>query len=264
MSIISFIKQEPLVHFLVFGAIMYGYYDIKNPPQTNIYEIKIDPKTLIQNKKVDKAYLNVLIQQKFYKEVLLNEAYALNLYKTDPIITKRLLNKMDQIIANTQKVHEPTEDELKKYYHKNQSDYSVVSSLSFTQIFLGDISNEEAKEKLKMLQRLDLNASVAPYFSQKFSHPLVMQNISFNDIKKIYGNYFAFKLFLYKKGRWQGVLQSSFGKHLIYITEKNAINPLPFEEVQERVYNDFIQEQRDKIWFDSFKKISKNYKLKIE
>ncbi|NPA59851.1 MAG: peptidyl-prolyl cis-trans isomerase [Epsilonproteobacteria bacterium] len=216
-------------------------------------------------REISEVELKALITQRYYDKVLLEEAYLLNLQKQDEVISKRLLEKMHFVMLNTEKIIEPTQKQLYEYYKKNIVDYSVVSSISFTHIFFNlNVDKKKLDAVLKLLKTVKVDIQRVDGFGDSFQKSTQVENINFEDAKDLFGNYFAYKLFKLKSGVWNNAIRSKFGNHIIYVKDKNVTTPYTFDEVQGRVYEDFMQEFKDNIEKKAYKRVLSSYELKVE
>lgn len=276
MKIIQRLVKEPLLHFFIMGAILYGYYLQTQKNTTNlpsktvikisnyeIDEIKSNYKKM-WHKDINDVELKSLIEKKYHDKALLNEAYLLNLEKQDEVISKRLLKKMHFIMLNSAKIIEPTEKELEEYYKKHIVDYSKIKNISVAQVFF-PISTDKSKINFILnLLKDGVKPKDASYFSQSSPIPNQLDNLTFEDAKKMFGNYAASKLFKLKIGIWHKPIQSKVGLHIFYIKDKTIVSPYPFDEVQGRVYEDFMADFKHAIEQKAFDRIISAYKLEIK
>ncbi len=272
---IKIIINEPLFHFLFLGLLLFFYYEItaENSPTQNKTVIKISNNEILKlqteyknqyNKEIDKNHLQALIDKKYYEKLLLDEAYSLGLYNQDEFISQRLLKQMKSIMINSSERVEPTEEMLLAYYNQNIDDYSEIQTLSFSHIYFSNRKDKRIAQTLNLLKIADIKPLKASSFGEKFSSSNYIKNISFKEMKSQYGNYFASQVFKLKKGLWHKEIISKYGGHLLYITDKNVSNPYPFDEVQDRVYEDYLREQSDTKERKSYQVIEAQYILKVE
>jgi parvulin-like peptidyl-prolyl isomerase len=278
IKIIQKLLKEPLIHFFIVGLILYIYYaqtqtqttsasSLKTPIQISSYEIdeiKSNYKKL-WHRDIDDVELQAFIEQKFHNKALLNEAYLLNLQKQDEVISKRLLKKMHFILLNSAKITEPSEEELELYYKKHIVDYSDISSLSFAQVFFSSSTDKEKVNAiLKLLDSTNVDAQKASSFGESSSVASQLDGVTFQQAKEMFGNYFASKLFKLKSKQWFGVFHSKMGLHIVYIKDKNVTQPYPFDEVQGRVYEDFMSDLKRSIEQNASKRVFSTYKLEMK
>lgn len=273
IKIVKKIALEPLFHFLVVGFVLYLFYDVSSDEQVKSKKIiEISPQELQQikseykkefSKDISEDELDASIQKKYYEKMLLNEAYSLGLEKQDELISKRLLEQMQHIMTGSA-VMEPSEELLYKYYEKNKGDYSSINTLTFSQIYFYNPKNEAIFTTLKALQIADVNPLKASSFGEESASSNQIKDVTFGEVEELYGKYFASKVFSLKRGMWHKAIQSKYGVHLVYVTDKNVGEPYSFDEIQERVYADYMQEERQKKEDEAYRKISSQYSLEVK
>jgi len=267
--------KEPFFHFLLLGGFLYLYYLTTPSSQqiTSKEQIIISSNEIKHlreqyqkdmNKSMNENEQALYIQNIFYKKVLLQEAYSLGLHKKDKVVAKRLLSQMQFIMKNSIKIEEPSEEQLKTYYDANLDDYSEVSSLSFSNVFVKNSKDEEAVQLHDLLQFQHIDTKDASFYGEQCRLSNIVKDITLGEAKVIYGNYFATKLFKLKSGVWHRAVSSKFGAHILYIIEKKVTKPYSFDEVEDRVYEDYMAEKKAEQKEQSFKKIATQYSLEIE
>lgn len=274
IKIVKKIALEPLFHFLVFGFVLYVFYNLSSDEplkSKKIIEISSHELQQIQSeyknefhKEMNKEELEAFKQKKYYEKMLLNEAYSLGLEKQDAFISQRLLKQMEHIMVSSSSVIEPSEEELYQYYEKNKEDYSVINSLSFSQIYFSNPKNEGIETALRALQLAEVSASQASSFGEASPISYQINNIAFNELEEMGGKYFASKLFSLKKGVWHKPVLSKFGAHVLYVREKKVGEAYSFDEVQERVYTDYLEEEQKNRAEKSYKKIRSQYTFEVK
>ena len=77
-----------------------------------------------------------------------------------------------------------------------------------------------------------------------------------------FGNYFALKVFQLTKNKWHMDIPSKRGHHFIYIYDLNVSKPYMFDEVEDRVYQDYLDNRKEQMFNDAYKRFSTQYLLK--
>ena len=260
------IIKEPLVHFLVIGAVLYLFYTLNatDKPSSNAVQkqkIIITQSKIRQLKKnftqefaqtPSKTITQLLIEQEATKEILLNEAYKLQLYKEDKEIQKLLLQKMHFILNAATKQKEPTQKELLTYYQKHLKDYSKRSAISFYDIHFAQLSKEQRKTFYKLAARLkDFQA-----FQQ-------LKEQTQQEIQERFGSLFLTRMQRLPKEVLSHAIPSKDGLEFVYITDYRVTEPYPFEDVEDRVYQDYLQAQKKMLYDKMLSSIKKSYDIEI-
>ena len=269
------VLSEPLVHFLLAGFLLYLYYGFKtsdsgeeekivvNVSSSEVGQIKSKHR-MNWNQDLNDEFLKALIAKKHYEKILLQEAFALELEKTDEAIQKRLLNRMKFLLSNKNELLEPSEEKLREYYLKNIDDYSVVRSITFSHIYFSDSKNKKIKGVDELLKTVDVDQNNAAYFSEEFRPSNYVENATLLDVEKQYGKYFTTKLSIMKSRTWHDLINSKLGVHFVYVETKRVGDPYEFDEVQDRVYEDYLREYRRSGIDEAYESVSAKYSLKVE
>jgi len=266
-NIIRNFIREPLVHFLLLGAFIYLFYSLnavdKNAPvQNQKQEISLGKNEINELKrsyasefhqKPDASILSALIKKALEKKILLQEAYGLELYKNDTKIDNILLKKMHFILNSTASQTQPDESELKAYYTQHIKDYSQRKNISFYLIHFDSLSKKAQKDFYELLQK-----------SSNFSAYKEIKKQTKEQIRSRFGNYFTTTIFQAKKEKWLPALPSKKGLEFVYLVDYDTLEPYPFEEVQERVLQDFQTQRRAKSRQKTLKQMQNSYAIRVQ
>lgn len=265
------IANEPYVHFFLIGIILYIAYKIINPDSTLSTKktIAITQKQIEDinsslakrwHHNISAAELNLTINDYYYDEIMLNESISFGLHKRDAIVRDRLIKKMKHIITSiTPK--EPTEDELHNYYRDHIEDYSQILKISFAHIYFIDIKEDEARYFEELLNRYHIDPSKASEFGDMYSGEHYIKSMSIENLSAKFGSYFSKQIEHTVSNRWRGGIRSKDGTHIVYIISKEVGDCLPFDDVEDRVYRDYMRSTIDKSRSEAYKKLSTQYKL---
>jgi len=260
------IIKEPLLHFLLLGGLLYYFYTLNAVDEIspiNKKEVISLSKEKIKHliKKFEKEYdvrvtkniVSLLILKEQEKDVLLKEAYKLQLYKDDKKIDDILLKKMDFIINAEANTKEPTEEILQKYYEQNLNDYSQREAMSFYIIEFHHLLKQKGEQFYTFIKNL------------KDFHTLKqLKNKTPQKLKETYGFYFTDKITKLKKNSWSQALPTKNGLAFVYISDYRVSQPYLFDEVEDRVYEDYKKEQRELNHKKSMQTFESVYKFRIE
>jgi len=214
------------------------------------YKILVDDKVLIQflqqqAKKfkpeqaiqalaaMDNSELKTLTDDYVRGEVLYREALALDLDRNDPIIRRRLMQKMDYLAQGFYDEIEPlTENDLTSFYEAHKEDYRQPASATFTHVFLSNDKRESAQSKAEAESLLAvINNRRVPFekagrYGERFLYNRNYVNRDSQEIASHFGQLFEQKLFDLRPAlpmtdaQWQGPLSSNYGWHLVLLTKK--------------------------------------------
>ena len=260
--------REPLVHFLVAGALVFAVYELANPPsgrptQTDqVVLTKDDLRQLAvmwlaqgrETPTVDD--MKALAEQRVREEILSREAVALDLDKNDEIINRRLAQKMDFLAADVAALQEPDEGELRAWYTANTDRFAMPPRVSFRHLYFsfdrGAGAQEAATAALVKIVGLSSAEAVAMAAADRFMLRDYYGERTPEQIAKEFGSDFAAALFRLNVGSWQRPIRSGYGWHLVWV---DAIEPgrVPaFEEIHPDIKSAWLDERQREIKQEAF------------
>ncbi|HEY6256372.1 MAG TPA: peptidylprolyl isomerase [Xanthobacteraceae bacterium] len=256
MKKVTQLLKEPLLQFLVIGAVLFGAYawlnrggDDAGQPQVRLAESDVrwlkETFALERQRTPDDEELAVLVRGFVKEEMLARQAQALGLDKDDIVVRRRLAQKMTFLLQDNSARAEPSEDDLHRLYDaqrsRPQSPQGETRTLftrpkiSFAQIFFGRATRvdaaADARAALAELSRADAAAPLAGIGDQG-SIKSEFHNVDARAVANQLGTKFAAAVFDLTPGAWQGPIESSQGVHLVRVTALVPGELRPFEEVK--------------------------------
>ncbi len=263
------ILQEPLVHFFLAGVLIFLLYSLIGPDTRSDDQIAID-KTVIERLKASWQLradreptpdeLDGLLEDYLFEELFYREARSLGLEQGDPIVRRRLVQKMTLLAESAAQQVPPTEAELMEWYEAHPDLYHTEPRLGFKHIYFSqDRRNTSAeKDATALLSRpggLDEN----PALGDAFMLPHEFTDISRSQLGRLFGEDFAATLFTVQTGSWQGPVRSGYGYHLVYLFNVRDAEPIPFSESKTRVLQDWQRNRTEQVKLDLLKDLKSRY-----
>jgi hypothetical protein len=166
---------------------------------------------------------------------LAREARELGLDQNDPIIRRRLAQKVEFLVSDTSRLAEPTDEELRGAYDANRESFRTPARISFIQVFFNPQTRRDADGDARAaLAALSIGAPNANFGDPFPIDAEVRDDISRN-VAGQFGDEFAKAVFGLKPGAWHGPFASSFGLHLVRVTEAKPARQLLYSEVEPQV-----------------------------
>jgi len=267
--------KEPLLHFLIIGAVIFVVFTVVNKEEATVSGNKIvissaEIERLMDNwsKKLNRppteTELQGLIESYIKEEVYYREALALGLDQNDTILRRRLMQKMEFLSNDLADLNQPDESELNKYFVDNQGKYKLPARMSFTHIYFsldkrGAMALEDSKKVLS-----ELNVPRAPERGDSFMMEYdFIQETPF-EVVRLFGKGFAEELFTLGINTWQGPIESGYGLHLVRISEKVESRMPELASVIDKVRTDLMFEQRQKMNKEIYEKFKERYEIVVE
>lgn len=252
--------KEPLIHFLLIGAVLFVLFGIVGEsdtgPNNRIEVTQADVDRLVAtwqrrwNRLPTPGELNNLVESYVREEILYREAVAMGLEKDDSVVRRRMAQKVEFLFKDISTPAEPTDADLQAYLEKHPDKFTYPARYNFSHVYLsvdkrGDDAIKVAQQLLSQLQN-NPNQSDPTQFSDLFMFDYHFADITDFEITRIFGESFTKQLADLKTGVWQGPVDSGYGIHLVKV-EKRIEPSLPsLGEIRDRVKTEYIAElQRD-------------------
>lgn len=272
--------REPLVQFLFLGGLIYFAYALVTPQseEDNSRTILVSASRVqwMQdswqkrwNRLPTKQELDGIIQQYIKETVLYNEAVKMGLDKDDGVIRRRLAQQVEFLAKDLVVYTPPTQVDLEKYYKEHLDQYKPDAKYSFTQIYFdpdkrGESTLDDAnKVKDKLMAQASMLQNVEGLGDDFVAANYFEANTPL-EITKSFGSGFAQSLVELKAGVWHGPVLSGFGTHLVFVNEIITPPVPPFNEVKERVLEDWIEQKRESLNEEFYKALEDYYTIIVE
>ena len=198
--------------------------------------------------------INNLVEE----EILYREAVILGLDKEDRIIKRRLAQKIS-FLKQESIPNKPTNDELMNYFKLNKEKYFIESTYTFTHYFFSTDNNSDERSKISYKDLLnDREISSDPFFLGKNFVNVTLKNIESN-----FGKKFSLSFSNISLNEWIGPIESSFGHHIIFVSNQDIGYYPDIRVVLKQVEIDLLQDKRDQAVKEYIDEIKTEYKVYI-
>ncbi len=270
--------REPLIHFLLLGGLLFALYsflnkDEINPEDYTIHITKGDVDRLVKayqknwNSLPDSITLAAIIDDEVKTEILYREALRMNLDHNDEIIRRRLKQKYEFLVKDLVSLGQISEEDLQVFYRKHPKLYQYPRTISFSQIYFSpDKRNTPQQDAMALYTQLQQGGQ-AVSLEQKgddFHLPTQFIKKDKDQIRQEFGKQFADALFQLSKQGWGTPIESGYGYHLIRIDTILPSQPIAFEQIKEKVTQDWQQQQQVRYNERLLENLKSQYSVRIE
>jgi len=250
--------REPLVHFLILGAVLLFASNLVNKRTSGDTRQIIVTRGQIEHLEDTFTRANQrppmekeregLIRDYIRGEVYYREALALGIDRDDAVIRQRLRTKMEFISEDVAAQAEPSENQLRTYLKEHPDKFLVEQRFSFIQVYLnpdrhGNHVAHDAQQLLAKLDRAGGKANISELGDPFLLDPRC-DDLSSSDVAKDFGDKFAASLQKLPVGKWQGPLESGLGMHLVYVSKRTPGRIPQLDEVRDAVRREWANDYR--------------------
>ncbi|MBR1177295.1 peptidyl-prolyl cis-trans isomerase [Bradyrhizobium sp. KB893862 SZCCT0404] len=263
VSMLVRLSREPLLHFTLLGAIIFGADAVLHPPAKDekvIAVTKVLRQSFIDNFDEDKErapsseQLQKMIDSWVASEILYREGKALGVDRGDETIRDRIAFKMQLLIFDQIRVPRPTDEQLKAWFAENHARFDEPERVSFyitpptdqatAQQRLDDIVQQRESEELQHLTRAILARpveSLAPAFGETFRDQLLAM----------------------PEGEWK-LLQSKDGWHVARLDSRRPGDLASLDKVRDEAARIWHTDETRKLAWEAVKRLKASYQVRYE
>lgn len=270
---LSGLVREPLLHFLIAGALVFAVYEKSNPAQQSAETaaqivlskddvFQMTKRMLAEGTIPTKQQLNALIEQRVNEEILFREALALGLHRNDDVVRRRVAGKMHFLLGDMTGLKEPDTSELKALFDKDPTYFSIPPRVSFRQIIFPADKPGARGRAMAALEKITSTSPVAAAQSSgatacDFEGSFTERTTE--EIAKEDGPDFAKAVERLSAGTWQGPVWSERGWNLVFVRSLEPSRIPAFEEAQPRVRSAWLDDRQREIKRTALESMRKHY-----
>lgn len=247
--------QEPLLHFVVLGIAVFALYAVGHDRQLEplseedapVEQLSLDWQTRTGSRPTAEER-DRLVEQWLEEEALYRRALELGLDRSDTVVRRRLVQRMRFLVEDTTPIGEPDDGELRGWIAEHAADYAEPARLSFEHRFFSrgkrgaHLASDAETAAASLRESPDATVTGDPFPRGK---RLLDQTPA--SIARLFGRGFADHLTELPLGRWSGPIESSYGLHVVRVTERRAAASASFEAIRDRARADWMYAERKRL-----------------
>ena len=266
--------KDPLVHFLLIGAVLFAIAAMRGEPAETRDRIVVTAEqvaqaraaaTALQGRAPTTEELAELVEPLVRDEIMYREALALGLDENDDEVRRRLIEKMSYLTQDLADPEPSSPDELRAFYAASPEVFTVPSLVSFDQVFFSPGTRGDALETSAAAGLAALRAGRAP-IEVGDRTPL---RESYDDAPReqvavLFGDDLADALFGTAPGEWAGPFRSDFGLHAVRLRSRTVARLPAYDEIAARVAEEYGAQRRREANERAYREMRERYDIVIE
>jgi PPIC-type PPIASE domain len=263
----SGLLREPLLHFLVLGAIIFAVNAVVAPSVSKERLIELTPEvrqSIIdvfqrnhEGREPTADELAPLVDGWILNEITYREALAQGLDKGDEMIRERIMQKMRLLIFGSLNVDNPTDAELLPWFEARRVRYDIPDLVSFYEVPIGGLEAEE--EARAILAKIE--AGEEPEEVRLRAH--IFKDRPLHSLEQAFGRPFLDALTASPIAKWS-VLPSSAGWHIVRIDAFRPGRKVELREVATQVIAQWKDERTRIQAIAAIRDLGKSYAIRRE
>jgi parvulin-like peptidyl-prolyl isomerase len=262
--------KEPVLHFLLIGLLLFAAYGWLAPAdksgarivvtQPMVEAMALEYRTRWSRPPTEQE-LAALVDAYVRDEIFYREGVAQGLDRDDPVIKRRVRQKLE-VIAEEQLARDAVSDaDLAAYLEKNAARFSRPGTVSFEQIYFAAATPAAQVEAARAAA---MRGGDPTRLGQPTMLPSAAQNAPLDLAARDFGREFAAELEKLPLDIWAGPVPSAFGQHLVRMTARTPALTPPLAEVRAAVAREWENERRVSSLAENYKALRGRYEVVIE
>ena len=273
MTPFSRLVREPLVHFLLIGAAVFGLHALVGGSQQEqrdkivVTEGRVHQLAQVFTKTWQRPpttqELRGLIDAYVKEEVYYREALKLGLDRDDTLIRRRMQQKMEFLTEPGDDLLSADDAELQEFLDEHKAEFRTEPQIAFQQVFINPEKDDEpatvrATQELEALRALapgdDISRAGDPTLL-----PATTPLSSLSSIGRNFGDDFAKALTGLPKDQWAGPVESPFGLHLVRVTERVDGHDPQLQEIRKALEQKWRTQKREEFQQGEYDRLRTKY-----
>lgn len=269
--------KEPLIHFLLLGALIFVVYDQMagdGRAADEIFISKGQQENLLNTfsrtwqRPPTPQEFQGLLKDYIRQEIAYRESKEMGLEQDDIVIRRRLRQKLELLAEDIASLVAPSDEELQSYLDTHIEEFMVEPRLTLRQVYFSrDRRGADAEQDAQqLLQRITTDGPEGQFdqLGDPLPLPPELNDLREGEIARLFGTVFTDGLKGIETGRWSGPVESGFGIHLVFIEERVEGRAPELNEVRDAVQREWLSKRRLESVDGLYERLAENYTIEIE
>ncbi len=194
---------------------------------------------------------------------LYEQALEMRLHLGDEVVKRRLIQIMEQLMLAANPPRQPTEAELSAAFDERKEELRRPPRYSIEHIYFNREREAEVESIVATVTEQNLSAEQARSLSSPFLPGYRFQRQTPDQLARHFGSAFVMNLEQAQPevNQWVGPIRSTYGLHLVYVSELEASRDATLDEVRVQLDRDLRSVARSKALAESIDRLRQEYEV---
>ncbi len=266
-------RNSPLLIFLFVGVLLFLLEQWRGPLNSDSQRILVSAIKVEQlEKELTNRYgqlpsldqLDAELQAYIDEELLYREALRLELYKNDVVVRRRLAQTLAFIIEGEADSEIYTEADIRRQFVQRSTTSQPRFDFSHVFFSFDNHKGHASEEATKALKLLDSGAVSQTEIGDPFLMGSKFEALSKSKLVANFGQGFADALMNVDTSRWSGPFSSTFGYHVVLVSDIETSALVYNEQLREKLINSLRSQRRRELREEALNRLRQQYDVEIE
>lgn len=258
--------NEPLIHFFAIGALLFAVVSVVPSDSPDIIVVSDDMRTALaadfetsHGRAPSPEELEARVREYVTDEALYREAKALGLDRSDPIVRRRLIQRMRFVIEDLHPPTDPAPPVLQAWLDTHPDAYTRPARVALEQVFIASDRHDDAQAVARRWwDRLRAGEDVSGDAS---AHGRQLPPLSEPELRAKLGAGVAKAAFTSDATGWLAPTSSAHGLHIVRVTERLPTAVPTLGEVRPAVLRDWRDAEARRLTDEAVARIASRYEV---
>ena len=267
--------REPLLHFLLIGLLLFWIFNMISGARGGAdRRIVINDATVesiverygsLWQRPPTSTELQGLLDNYVREEVLYREGATMGLERDDPVVRRRVLQKLDVITEERSAQSAPSDADLEAYLKAHAERYARPADIGFDQVMLDPVRHGARLDAHLAAAHARLVAGADPAgVGDNSLLPTHVASTSSERLARDFGDEFVAALVKLPQGTWEGPVRSGYGMHWVRVNSTTPGRAGSLAEVRDAVTRDWENDRRLQSSAEYYRSLRKDYRVVVE
>jgi len=265
---------EPLLHFLLLGAALFAVYRRVAPGGESRRIVLRAPQVAgiadefrsTWGREPSAAELDALVESAVRDEIAWREGVALGLDRDDPVIRRRVRQKLEVMTEESLAAPPPGDRELEAWLAGHPDAFRRPARVTWQQVLVapGDGRGVDLDGRTAAIRAALARGEPAVSLGENTLLPRRGDDVGLDLVARDFGPGFAEALGGLPLGEWSGPVASGIGLHLVRVERRTPASMPPIEEVRAAVARELEADRRRRALEESYRRLRAEYDVVVE
>lgn len=267
------ILREPLLHFVLLGAALFGSYQWWAVPVDDqstiivtadrIASLRAQFTAMHGSRPPAEEELRGMIAAYVRDEMLYREGLALGLDRNDPVIRSRVKQKADMLATDAMTV-EPTDADLQAYLDAHRDKFDMPGRITFEQVYFDPDKHRNVERELAEARAALARGQQPESLGDRTMLPSSVTLALSSEVDAQFGEGFTASVARLSGADWQGPVKSPFGLHLVRIIQREPMMRATLEVARVAITREWNYAQQETKRAGFYRELAKRYQVQVE
>ncbi|MCX2981715.1 peptidyl-prolyl cis-trans isomerase [Halieaceae bacterium IMCC14734] len=197
------------------------------------------------------------------EQEMYEDALRMELHLGDEVVKRRLIQAMEQLLLAQARLAQPSESDISERFVRDTELLRRPARYTIEHVFFSRDREAELEQQVAAILEQQLSPEQARQLGSPFLPGYLFRAQSAEQLARHFGSAFVLNLQQQElqPQQWVGPVQSTYGQHLVWVEAIEPERDAELEEVRPQISRDLLLEQRQQALRDAVSELRQDYEV---